>query len=110
MLVPLDTVHSECKEHYGGRQKLQAIGSHYHIYQDIYGSVFLPRGSLGVHYGHGEGVVSVEQGNVIPAEKACEEPAVSLPAGLGEGFASLVFTDPDGHLTDGTMELLHWMM
>lgn len=109
LLVPLDTVHNEWKEH-DGRRQLQAIGLHSRIYQDVFGSVFLPRGFMGIQYGEGSESVSVEQGNVVPTEKMSAEPTVSLPAELSEGFASLMLTDPDGHLTHGTMELLHWMV
>ena len=56
---------------------------------------------------------SVERGNILTAEQASCEPNVKLPKQLREQrekFATLILSNPDGHLTHGSMELLHWMV
>lgn len=109
--VPLDTVHKEWKEHYG-KHHLQNIGLHSHIYQDVFGKKFYPQGFMNICYSTPDCSYSVEQGNLLPAKYASVEPAVALPEELSwrSGYATLVLSDPDGHLTDGSKELLHWMM
>ncbi len=109
MEVSLDLVQSEWRER-TGRHHLRNIGLHSAIYQDVFGSVFHPQGFLEVKYSTPEYTHSVEQGNLLPAACACREPVVTLPEGLKGNYSTLLLTDPDGHLTDGTMELLHWMM
>ncbi len=109
MEVPLDLVQSEWKEG-TGRHHLRNIGLHCAIYQDVFGSVFHPRGFMDIQYSTSEDTHSVEQGNLLPVSCACVEPVVTLPEGLEGNYSTLLLTDPDGHLTNGTMELLHWMM
>ena len=63
--VPLDKVHEEWQQ-YRGRNHLQTVGLHFHIYRDVFGTLFQPRGFMRVVYGAED---EVHRGNIITAEK-----------------------------------------
>lgn len=65
MRVPLDKVHEEWQLH-RGRNHLQTVGLHFHIFRDIFGTLFQPRGFMRVVYGAED---EVHRGNIITAEK-----------------------------------------
>ena len=54
----------------------------------------------------------VHHGNLLTPEQTSVAPRVQLPQELKrrEGYASLVLSNPDGHLRDNSLEVLHWMM
>lgn len=106
MEISLAAVHQEWKE-YTGLKHMRNNALHNQIYQDVFGRVFTPRIFPEVVYA---GEWCVEQGNLLSAHCALEEPTVCLPQGLNDGFTTLVMSNPDGHLTNPDMELLHWMM
>jgi large subunit ribosomal protein L38 len=102
--VPLDQVQREWQAHRGLDQLMRA-GHHFNIYQDLYGGrVFRPRGFMEVAYGE----KTVHRGTILSPTEASQPPRVSgLPR---EGLCSLVLSNPDGHLLNHNMELLHWMI
>ncbi len=104
--LPLETVHREWKE-YVGLQHMRTIAQHCQLYRDVFGSVFTPSVFPEVVYPEGH---AVEQGNLLAPRCALQEPTLCLPQGLTDGYTTLIMTNPDGHLTDPNMELLHWMM
>lgn len=110
MSVPLSEVHKEWKEHCG-LHHLHSVGLYSNIFKDVFGFQFYPSWLLTIKYGE---ACSVERGNVLTAEQASCEPNVSFPKRLRElqkgKFATLTLSNPDGHLTHGSMELLHWMV
>jgi len=67
--VPLDLVHKEWKLHLG-KSHLQRVGLHSHIYQDIFGTLFMPQGFMRVVYrAGGRDGKEVHWGNIISAEE-----------------------------------------
>ena len=109
MYVPLDDVWRGWTEPRGrGLHQLQTAGEHCHVYQDVFGGLFRPLGFLNISYANAH---SVAWGNLIVATDALNPPTVTLQSEqLPPGYASLVLTNPDGHLLDNTKDLLHWMM
>ena len=133
MSVPLEEVQSEWQTH-RGLDQLKAAGTHFNIFQDLYGGQsFRPLGFMEVAYGE----KMVHRGTILtPSEvmatlvvwphttfspflcvcvcvQASSAPRVSgLPRREEgeEGLCSLVLSNPDGHLLDHTRELLHWMV
>lgn len=90
-----------------GMHQLQTSGLHSRIYQDVFGHVFWPRSTLEISYSNCHHVL---WGDVIAAKHTSSQPKVTLPSQLKGEYATLVFTNPDGHLQDSTQELLHWMV
>ena len=108
VFVPLDEVKRDWLDPRGkATNQLQTIGIHDHIYQDVFGIVFRPLGFLEVCY---MPLHHVKWGDVMPAKNMASAPVVSLPKGLKGKYASLIMTNPDGHLQDSTKELLHWFV
>lgn len=105
--IPLEEVRSVWLAPRGqGFRQLQTSGLHSNIYNDVFGAVFRPLGFLEVSYSN----CHVTWGDVIPAKDALVQPKVILPHQLKGDYASLILTNPDGHLHDNTQELLHWMV
>lgn len=106
--IPLVEVRREWLDTRGrGLQQLHTLGRHSHIYQDVFGREFHPQGFLWVEYPDGH---RVTWGDMVAAKHAVIPPQVTLPGNLGGGYATLILTNPDGHLQDSTRELLHWMV
>lgn len=107
--VPLDEVrHCWLDVRGRGLHQLQTSGTHCHIYQDIFGAEFRPQDFLSISYSDCH---PVSWGNLIAAKHTLYPPRIILLSQhLPSGYASLILTDPDGHLLDNTQELLHWMM
>lgn len=106
--IPLGEVKEEWLEARGrGIEQLQCLGQHSRIYEDVFGREFRPLGFLWVVYPDGH---QVTWGDLIPAKHALSQPLVTLPGNLSGEFATLLLTNPDGHLQDSTQELLHWMV
>jgi large subunit ribosomal protein L38 len=101
--VPLDEAQGEWQLH-GGLEQLQTAGTHFNLFQDVYGRPFRPLGFMEVTYGS----KAVHRGTILTPSEASSPPSVGrLPS---EGLCSVVMTTPDGHLTDHHMEVLHWMV
>lgn len=106
--IPLAEVRKEWLDSWGcGLQHLYTLGQHSRIYQDVFGREFKPLGLLRVEYPEGQ---HVTWGDMVVAKHAAVQPQVTLPGNLEGGFATLILTNPDGHLQDNTQELLHWMV
>ena len=107
--VPLEEVRKECLDVRWGRglHQLETAGNHSNIYQDVFGDIFRPLGFLEVLYPEHN---KVSWGNLIEAKNTLSQPQVTLPAHLLGNYATLILTDPDGHLQEGSGELLHWMV
>lgn len=110
MFIPLSDVQAEWRYH-RGLQHLHTIGVHNRLFSDVFSSVFRPRGFIGVKYGDSESDI-VHHGNLLTPTQTSNAPKVQLPEELKklEGFSTLLLTNPDGHLRDNSMEVLHWMM
>ena len=114
VLIPLSDVQAEWRYH-RGLQHLHTIGNHNRIFSDIFKTEFRPKAFLGVAYGgESESAMQnvVHHGNLLTPTQAAAPPKVWLPRELKEmeGYASLMLTNPDGHLRDNSLEILHWMM
>lgn len=85
---------------------------HNRIFSDVFNAEFRPRGFIGVSYGDSDSSDIVHCGNLLTPTQASATPKVQLPNELKklEGFATLLLSNPDGHLRDNTMEVLHWIM
>ena len=90
-----------------GMDQLQSAGKHSQVYQDVFGGVFRPGGELGVCYGESD---HVAWGDVLAAKLVSSPPKVILPKLLPHQYATLILSNPDGHLQDPMQELLHWMV
>ncbi len=113
MLIPLSAVQEEWRYH-RGLEHLHTIGSHNRVFSDIFKTEFRPKAFIGVAYGDSESAIRhvVHHGNLLTPTQAASPPKVWLPQELKEveGYASLMLTNPDGHLGDNSLEILHWMM
>ena len=108
VFIPLEKVQGEWREH-GGLQHLHAVGTHNRIYTDVFNRDFRPKGFITVTFGDS---AVVHHGNLLTPEQTSTAPRVELPRQLRSkvGYASLLLTNPDGHLRDNTLEVLHWMV
>ena len=111
VFVPLSDVQAEWRYH-RGLQHLHTIGVHNRIFSDVFNTEFRPKGFISVVYGDSSESNIVHHGNLLTPAQASAPPKVQLPQELKklEGFVSLLLTNPDGHLRDNTLEILHWMM
>ena len=112
VFVPLASVQAEWR-HWNGMEHLHTIGLHNNIFRDVFCDEFQPKGFIQVTYGDAGGVI--HHGNLVTPEQAASAPKVQLPLKLRRreregGYASLLLTNPDGHLRDNTLEVLHWMV
>lgn len=113
VFVPLGNVQQEWR-HYKGLDHLHTIGVHNGIFRYLFYGDFRPKGSIQVTYGDMD---VVHHGNLLTPEQASSPPKLRLPhelrrkgRGRDEKYASLTLTNPDGHLRDNTLEVLHWMV
>ena len=76
---------------------------------DVFRGEFRPRGFIQATYGDSD---TVCHGNLLTPEQVSNTPRVQLPQEMSreKGYASLILTNPDGHLRDNSLEVLHWMM
>ena len=108
VFIPLSEVQKEWREH-RGLEHLHTVGLHDNIFTDIFNGEFRPRGFLRITYGDSN---VIHHGNLLTPGQTSDAPQVQLPQEMsrGEGYASLLLTNPDGHLRDSTLQVLHWMM
>lgn len=108
MYVDLTDVRKEWLSPRGrGLQQLRTSGLHCNVYQDVFGCDFWPRDILEVCYQDSH---LVTWGDVLQAKLALSQPRVTLPQNMAGKYATLLFTNPDGHLQDHMKEVLHWMV
>ena len=95
--------------HYRGLEHLHTVGVHSRIFSDVFNGDFRPKGFIHVTYGESD---VVHHGNLLTPEQTSHAPQVQLPHELRrkEGYATLMLTNPDGHLRGNSHEVLHWMM
>jgi hypothetical protein len=106
--VPLDDVRREWLDARGrGTTQLKHLGHHSGIYKDVFGKEFHPQGYLWAEYPESH---LVTWGDIIAAKYAVSQPKVTLPGNMDGTYATLILTNPDGHLGDNTQEVLHWMV
>ena len=117
-MVPLDDVYNESKLTYTGLKHLQTSASHFNIFNDLFGYTFLPHGYMEVAYKDG---CMVHRGNILYPQQVLEPPSVTLPPvtlikhslpymEVEDLLWTLILSNPDGHLTNNKLEVLHWMM
>ena len=114
VFIPLPSVQSEWR-HHRGLQHLHTVGIHNRLFSDIFKTEFRPKAFISVAYGgdsDDSAVDVVHHGNLLTPAQASAPPNVQLPQELKktEGYATLMLTNPDGHLRDSSLEVLHWMM
>ena len=114
MFIPLPSVQSEWR-HHRGLQHLHTVGIHNRLFSDVFKTEFRPKAFIGVTYGgdsDDSAIDVVHHGNLLTPTQALGPPKVQLPQELKktEGYATLILTNPDGHLRDNSLEVLHWMM
>ena len=108
VFIPLDKVQLEWQR-YRGLEHLHTIGIHNNIFTDLFGDEFRPKGFICVTYADS---AVVHHGNLLTPEQTSTVPQVQLPPELRSkvGYASLILTNPDGHLRNNNLEVLHWMV
>ena len=94
---------------------LSSVSIHNRLFSDIFKTEFRPKAFISVTYGgdsDDSAVDVVHHGNLLTPAQASAPPRVQLPQELKktEGYATLMLTNPDGHLRDSSLEVLHWMM
>ena len=94
---------------------LSSVSIHNRLFSDIFKTEFRPKAFISVTYGgdsDDSAVDVVHHGNLLTSAQASAPPKVQLPQELKktEGYATLMLTNPDGHLRDSSLEVLHWMM
>ena len=112
VFIPLSDVQAEWRHHWG-LQHLHTIGKHNRLYTDVFNCEFRPKAFISVAYGDTESDIHVvHHGNLLTPTQVANPPKIRLPHELKkvEGYASLLLTNPDGHLQDNALEVLHWMM
>jgi large subunit ribosomal protein L38 len=94
------------KDWYSGQglKHLKTVGSHFGLYHDVYGMTFEPQETMEISFESGR---SVHYGNRIPPADMSTAPDVKLPQ--SDCYLTLTMTTPDGHLSDPSKEVLHWM-
>ncbi|XP_034264510.1 large ribosomal subunit protein mL38 isoform X1 [Pantherophis guttatus] len=108
--IPLDDVKAEWERTSGPYHK-QRLAEHYGLYRDLFdNAMFVPRVLLKVEYNQDENyVMPVYYGNVVTPTEAFNPPEVSFEADEGTLW-TLLLTNLDGHLSEGNLEYVHWLV
>ncbi|XP_015675198.1 39S ribosomal protein L38, mitochondrial [Protobothrops mucrosquamatus] len=108
--IPLDDVRAEWERTSGPYHK-QRLAEHYGLYRDLFdNALFVPRVLLKVEYNQNEDyVMPVYYGNVVTPTEAFNTPEISFEADEGTLW-TLLLTNLDGHLSDGNLEYVHWLV